>query len=542
MRNELQWHKRSDKVKWVLTGIMFFLAFVMIAGLALQVFGTGKTKPSEWFKKQDSEQTEQLPVEDEKGDIADGINTRIPMSISRSGFSAMNSVSPRLNGDSSFEESVINYRETLYGSLFGSRGNLMDDTSNREIFLTSNISDVKYPLSETNLNCVVFQYTPVRGPIALFMVIEKRSIFPEYESALISDMRLIGHKFNSEETVSYSCEELAIASELAYPSNDYFTIVIDPEGRYSSLAYESSVFINSFDILFDLVPVVPLPSDPVKEGYHFIGWYYDEAYTQPYNGEPIYADTQLYAKFEINQFTVTFDSDGGSDISSQTVNWNTSANLTIPVRDKYSFKGWFLPNGTQYIDQPIKENTILTAHWQRNFFYVTFETDGGNAVDNIEVDLNSAVILPTTEKTGYIFKGWFLSDGTEYINQPVTEDITLTACWEIQTFTVIFYVDGEVFTIKTVEYGQGLAKLAETENLKMLSVRMASGMPTFDDNGVVIVTENCSVDAQEMSDTDKVINTVKQNKWAIIGGVVGGIALIAIIAAVCGGVKWKRKR
>ena len=156
--------------------------------------------------------------------------------------------------------------------------------------------------------------------------------------------------------------------------------------------------------------------------------------------------------------------------------------------------------------------------------------------------MNSAVILPTTEKTGYIFKGWFLSDGTEYINQPVTEDITLTACWEIQTFTVIFYVDGEVFTIKTVEYGQGLAKLAETENLKMLSVRMASGMPTFDDNGVVIVTENCSVDAQEMSDTDKVINTVKQNKWAIIGGVVGGIALIAIIAAVCGGVKWKRKR
>ena len=63
MRNELQRHKRSDKVKWVLTGIMFFLVFVMIAGLALQVFGTGKTKPSEWFKKQDSEQTEQLPAE-----------------------------------------------------------------------------------------------------------------------------------------------------------------------------------------------------------------------------------------------------------------------------------------------------------------------------------------------------------------------------------------------------------------------------------------------------------------------------------------------
>lgn len=59
MRNELQRHKRSDKVKWVLTSIAFVLAFVMIAGLCLQLFGTGKVKPSEWFKKSDGNQTEE---------------------------------------------------------------------------------------------------------------------------------------------------------------------------------------------------------------------------------------------------------------------------------------------------------------------------------------------------------------------------------------------------------------------------------------------------------------------------------------------------
>lgn len=59
MKNELQRHKRSDKVKWVLTSIAFVLAFVMIAGLCLQLFGTGKVKPSEWFKKSDGNQTEE---------------------------------------------------------------------------------------------------------------------------------------------------------------------------------------------------------------------------------------------------------------------------------------------------------------------------------------------------------------------------------------------------------------------------------------------------------------------------------------------------
>lgn len=59
MNKELQQHKKSDTVKWVLTLIAFILAFVMLAGLTMQVFAADKLKPSEWFKK--PEQTEQLP-------------------------------------------------------------------------------------------------------------------------------------------------------------------------------------------------------------------------------------------------------------------------------------------------------------------------------------------------------------------------------------------------------------------------------------------------------------------------------------------------
>lgn len=60
--NELKRHKKSDKIKWAFTGIAFVLVFVLLTGVCLQIFGTGKQKPSEWFKKPDTEQTQ--PKED----------------------------------------------------------------------------------------------------------------------------------------------------------------------------------------------------------------------------------------------------------------------------------------------------------------------------------------------------------------------------------------------------------------------------------------------------------------------------------------------
>ena len=61
-RNNLQSHCKSDKIKWIFTGIAFVLIFAMIAGVCLQVFGKGKAKPTEWFNK--TEQSEDLPDSD----------------------------------------------------------------------------------------------------------------------------------------------------------------------------------------------------------------------------------------------------------------------------------------------------------------------------------------------------------------------------------------------------------------------------------------------------------------------------------------------
>lgn len=65
-RHELQRHKKSDKIKWIATGVAFLLVALILVGVCLQIFGKGKVKPSEWFAK-DKSQSEQTPNEDNDG-------------------------------------------------------------------------------------------------------------------------------------------------------------------------------------------------------------------------------------------------------------------------------------------------------------------------------------------------------------------------------------------------------------------------------------------------------------------------------------------
>ena len=57
----------------------------------------------------------------------------------------------------------------------------------------------------------------------------------------------------------------------------------------------------------------------------------------------------------------------------------------------------------------------------------------------------------------------------------------------------------------------------------------------------MLVVDDMKVYATKATDTDKIMGTVKNNKWAIIGGVAGGIALIAVIAGIVSGAKRKRR-
>jgi uncharacterized repeat protein (TIGR02543 family) len=106
------------------------------------------------------------------------------------------------------------------------------------------------------------------------------------------------------------------------------------------------------------------PNAPLKEGYTFSGWYEDSTFNIPYSfSMPVVGDLILHAKWNINQYTITFDTDGGSKISSITRDYNTEVTApNNPTREGYTFLGWdkALPETMP------AENVTLTALWQIN--------------------------------------------------------------------------------------------------------------------------------------------------------------------------------
>jgi uncharacterized repeat protein (TIGR02543 family) len=193
------------------------------------------------------------------------------------------------------------------------------------------------------------------------------------------------------------------------------------------------------------------PTSPTKTGNTFAGWYTEAGFTNTFVfTTPITADTTLYAKWTLNSYTVSFTSNGGSAVSSQTVNYNTATTApSAPTRTGYTFAGWYsdiaLGNAFAFTT-PITADTTLYAKWTINNYTVSFTSNGGSAVPSQSAVYNTATTSPTAPvKTGYTFAGWYsdiaLSNAFAFTT-PITADTTLYAKWTINSYTVSFTSNG----------------------------------------------------------------------------------------------------
>ena len=138
----------------------------------------------------------------------------------------------------------------------------------------------------------------------------------------------------------------------------------------------------------------------------------------------------------VTTYTVTFDSNGGSAVASQTVNKDAKATTpTNPTKSGYTFKEWQL-NGQAYdFNTPVTSNITLKAVWidddpDVTKYTVTFNSDGGSAVNSQTVNENAKATKPANPtKSGYTFKEWQLNGKTYDFSTPVTGNITLKAVW-----------------------------------------------------------------------------------------------------------------
>jgi len=185
-----------------------------------------------------------------------------------------------------------------------------------------------------------------------------------------------------------------------------------------------------------------LPS-PERTGYTFDGWYTSASGGTEIKSTDVCSNAiTLYAHWSKEQYTITFDLNGGEGTApaSMSVSYNAtySSLPASPSRTGYNFAGWYTSasGGTKIENTSICTSAgTLYAHWTAKPYTLTFDVNGGNALttNTLSATYDAAYgTLPSATRTGYVFDGWFTSadSGTQVKADTVCKgDLTVYAHW-----------------------------------------------------------------------------------------------------------------
>ena len=165
-----------------------------------------------------------------------------------------------------------------------------------------------------------------------------------------------------------------------------------------------------------------------RTGHTQVGWATVDGGEKVYGLDAVYTQNEaltLYPVWNTNKYTITFDTNGGSEIAPITQDYGTAITAPAdPTREGYTFIGW---------DKAIPatmpaENVTVTAQWEINRYTVTFDTAGGSEIAPITQDYGTAITAPADPtREGYTFIGW---DKAIPATMPA-ENMTVTAQWQL---------------------------------------------------------------------------------------------------------------
>ena len=195
---------------------------------------------------------------------------------------------------------------------------------------------------------------------------------------------------------------------------------------------------------------LPVADDMTYTGHTFKGWYDNENLT----GSPVTAiggaetgNKEYWAKWEINQYTVTVKPENGKADIIITQDYGTPITAPTLTREGYTFKGW----DKEIPETMPAENITVKAQWEINQYTITFDTNGGSEIAPITQDYGTEITAPDNPtRKGYTFKDW----DKEIPETMPAENMTVKAQWKINQYTITFDTNGgsEIAPI-TQDYG-----------------------------------------------------------------------------------------
>ena len=164
-----------------------------------------------------------------------------------------------------------------------------------------------------------------------------------------------------------------------------------------------------------------------RAGYTQVGWSTVDGGEKVYGFEDVYTQNEaltLYPVWNTNKYTITFETNGGSEIAPITQDYGTEITAPDnPTRKGYTFKGW----DKEIPETMPAENMTVKAQWEINQYTIAFDTNGGSEIAPITQDYGTEITAPDNPtRKGYTFKGW----DKEIPKTMPAENITITARWK----------------------------------------------------------------------------------------------------------------
>ncbi|WP_022760613.1 InlB B-repeat-containing protein [Butyrivibrio sp. AD3002] len=212
--------------------------------------------------------------------------------------------------------------------------------------------------------------------------------------------------------------------------------------------------------------IVEAPEEPSREGYTFAGWYADAGYETEFDfAEAITGVSTVYAKWDINAYSITYASLGGSEVEAITADYDAEivAPEIVPEKEGFTFTGWFTDeaceNEFSFGKMPAND-LIIFAGWVPNNYTVTVDTNGGNEIGAFDVTYGQAISVAEPIREGYTFRGWFvdrdLSTAADLSSMPAY-NLVLFAGWEKNNYTFEYdSMGGSPVEAQIVAFGENV--------------------------------------------------------------------------------------
>ena len=170
--------------------------------------------------------------------------------------------------------------------------------------------------------------------------------------------------------------------------------------------------------------------EPLRDGYWFGGWYKEAACTNEwrFDADTIDGDTVLYAKWNADEYTISYELNGGTAGADAPVKYTVEDEVTLvaPAKEGYEFGGWYADaactgEAVTKITQGSTGNKTFYAKWTATEYTISYELNGGTAGADAPATYTTeaAVTLVAPTKEGYTFKGWYAAQ--DFTGEPVTE-------------------------------------------------------------------------------------------------------------------------